>query len=58
MAIALYAAAKGHNLLRPMVTGRKVMPATVREPKSASALLALLLLVVAGAIALLVATYL
>jgi cytochrome b len=58
MAIALYAAAKGQNLLRPMVTGRKVMPTTVREPKVASAVLAVLLLVVAGAVAVLAAAYL
>jgi cytochrome b len=47
-AIALYAAAKGHNLLRPMLTGRKLLPTGVREPRLASMGLALLLLAGAG----------
>lgn len=58
LAIALYAAAKGHNLLRPMLTGRKFMPASVREPRLASMGLALLLLVGAGIAAAALATYL
>ena len=56
--IALYAAAKGHNLLRPMLIGRKFMPASVREPRLASIGLALLLLVGAGIAAVVLATYL
>jgi cytochrome b len=48
LAIALYAAAKGHNLLRPMLTGRKLLPTMVREPRLASMWLALLLLTGAG----------
>jgi cytochrome b len=48
LAIALYAAAKGHNLLRPMLTGRKLLPTMVREPRLASMWLALLLLAGAG----------
>lgn len=58
VAIGLYAAAKGHNLLRPMLTGRKFMPASVREPRLASIGLALLLLVGAGIAAVVLAAYL
>ena len=49
IAIALYAAVKGHNLLRPMLTGRKVAPARIREPRFAPAALALFSLAVAAA---------
>ena len=37
LAIAGYAAAKGQNLLRPMITGRKVLPANVHAPRLAGA---------------------
>ncbi|MGN6234389.1 MAG: cytochrome b/b6 domain-containing protein [Trinickia sp.] len=48
-AIVLYAVVKGHNLLRPMLTGRKTVPVDVGEPRRAPATLALLLLIVAAA---------
>jgi cytochrome b len=50
LAIGLYAAAKGHNLLTSMLTGRKHLPARVPAPRRASTMLAFLLLVV-GAVA-------
>jgi cytochrome b len=34
--IVIYAAMKGHHLLRPMLTGRKRLPATVAPPRFAS----------------------
>jgi cytochrome b len=58
LAIALYAAAKGHNLLRPMLTGHKVLPARIRTPRLVPATLALLLLIVSATAATLLATYL
>jgi cytochrome b len=36
-AIIVYAAAKGHNLLLPMITGRKVLPENVPAPRAAGA---------------------
>ncbi|MDE2582649.1 MAG: cytochrome b/b6 domain-containing protein [Rhodospirillales bacterium] len=50
-AIAVYAAAKGQNLLRPMVTGWKQLPATRRPPQIAGVRRALLLAVLAAALA-------
>jgi cytochrome b len=44
MAIIVYAAAKGQNLLRPMVTGLKTLPGGVVQPHVAGALRAALLL--------------
>ncbi len=32
LAIAVYATAKGQNLVRPMITGRKLLPAETRPP--------------------------
>jgi cytochrome b len=58
LAIALYALAKGHDLLRPMLTGRKLLPARVSAPRPASAALALLLLIVSVTAAALLAKYL
>jgi cytochrome b len=58
LAIALYAAAKGHNLLRPMLTGRKPLPTSITAPRLAPPARALLLLTLAAAIAALLATYL
>ncbi|WP_206952520.1 cytochrome b/b6 domain-containing protein [Trinickia acidisoli] len=58
LAIALYAIAKGHNLLRPMVTGRKTLPGPILPPRRTSAGLALLCLIVAAAAATALATYL
>jgi cytochrome b len=43
-AIVVYAAAKGHHLLRPMLTGRKRLPAQATAPRLASPALALLVL--------------
>jgi cytochrome b len=44
LAIALYAAAKGHNLLRPMITGWKLLPPEVRPPRIAGPVRAAILL--------------
>jgi hypothetical protein len=41
LVIALYAIAKGHNLLRPMLTGYKLLPSFVDAPRQTPALLAL-----------------
>jgi cytochrome b len=55
LAIAGFAAIKGQNLLRPMVTGTKVLPARVAAPQTGSpARAGLLLLACAAATALLV----
>jgi cytochrome b len=55
LVIAGFAAIKGQNLLRPMITGTKVLPASVAEPRAGSpARAALLLLACAVATALLV----
>ena len=58
LAIVLYAVAKGHNLLRPMLTGRKLLPARVSAPRPASAALALLLMIISVTAAALLAKYL
>jgi cytochrome b len=58
LAIALYAVAKGHNLLTPMLTGRKHLPARVPAPRLAPTMLALFLLIVGAAATALLATYL
>jgi cytochrome b len=55
-AIGLYAVVKKQNLLRPMLTGKKRLPATTRAPRMASPLLALALLAAAAAAAALIAT--
>jgi cytochrome b len=55
-AIVVYAVVKRHNLLRPMITGKKRLPAATRAPRLASPLLALLVLAVAAAVAVGVAT--
>jgi cytochrome b len=56
--IALYAVVKGHNLLRPMLTGYKLLPSSVAAPRQAPALLALLPLGVGAAVVILLAAYL
>ena len=56
VAIIAYAAVKRHNLLRPMITGRKRLPGATRQPRMASPLLALLLLVLAGCLVWILAT--
>jgi len=48
LAILAYAVVKRHNLLRPMITGRKRLPGATRQPRMASPLLALALVVLAG----------
>lgn len=57
-AIAVYALVKGHNLLGPMVTGAKRLPATVRAPQRASIWLAALLLALSALVTALLAMYL
>jgi cytochrome b len=57
-AIAVYALVKGHNLLSPMLTGRKHLPAAVRAPARASLWLAVLLLALAATLVALLAVYL
>ena len=44
LAIAGFAVIKGQNLLAPMITGRKVLPASVAAPRTGSLALAALLL--------------
>ena len=48
LAVAAYWAVKRHNLLRPMITGRKRLPGNTRQPRMASSVLALALLVLAA----------
>lgn len=55
LVIALYAVAKGHNLLRPMLTGDKRLPLSIGAPRQAPALLALLALGVGIAVVMLLA---
>ncbi|MBV9775892.1 MAG: cytochrome b/b6 domain-containing protein [Acetobacteraceae bacterium] len=49
-AVFAYMLLKGQNLIRPMVTGRKRLPADTRAPRMRSPLLALALLAVSGGI--------
>ena len=49
LAIIAYAVVKRHDLVRAMVTGRKRLPATVRQPRFSSPLLAAALLAVSAA---------
>ncbi|HTW69081.1 MAG TPA: cytochrome b/b6 domain-containing protein [Acetobacteraceae bacterium] len=58
LAIAVYALAKGHNLLRPMLTGRKILPREAVAPRLASPMLAVLLLAGSAAAAALLASFL
>jgi len=51
LAIFAYAAAKGQNLVRPMVTGNKVLPASLPAPRLASPVGAALLFAVGAATA-------
>jgi cytochrome b len=57
-AIFVYAVAKRHNLLLPMITGRKRLPDSVPAPRMVSAARALLFLGCAAAAAAAVANYL
>ncbi|HTH61137.1 MAG TPA: cytochrome b/b6 domain-containing protein [Paraburkholderia sp.] len=56
-AIAVYAIAKGHNLVGPMLTGRKRLPATMPAPARSPLWLAVLLLGVSAAVVALLAAY-
>ena len=49
VAIVAYALVKRHDLVRPMVTGRKRLPATMRQPRFASPILAVVLVALAAA---------
>jgi len=49
LAVLAYAAVKRHDLVRPMVTGKKRLPANTRQPRFASPLLALVVVLVAAA---------
>jgi cytochrome b len=49
-AVLAYALLKRQDLVRPMITGRKLLPATMPPPRLRSPLLALLVLAVAGGI--------
>jgi cytochrome b len=51
LAIAGFAAIKGQNLLRPMITGTKLLPASVAEPRAGSPAQAILLLLACAAAA-------
>jgi cytochrome b len=48
LAIIAYAVVKRHDLVRPMITGKKKLPAATRAPRMASPLLALAILIVAA----------
>ncbi len=48
LAILAYAAVKRHDLVRPMITGKKRLPATARQPRFASPALAAIILAGAG----------
>lgn len=48
VAILAYAAVKRHDLVRPMITGKKRLPATTRQPHFTSPVLAAIVLVGAG----------
>jgi cytochrome b len=50
LAVIAYAVFKGHNLVRPMITGRKRLPAATPAPRMVHPLLALVILAVAAAI--------
>ena len=58
LVIALYAVAKGHNLLRPMLTGYKPLPSSIDAPRQTPVLLALLALGAGAAVVMLLAAYL
>lgn len=57
-AILVYALVKGHNLVGPMLSGKKRLPAAVRAPARASLWLAALLLGLSGVVVALLAAYL
>lgn len=51
LAIMAYAILKRQDLVRPMVTGRKRLPAATRAPRMVNQWLALVMLILAGAVA-------
>jgi cytochrome b len=57
-AIAIYAAAKGHRLLRPMLTGRKQLQGRAAPPRIVSSMLALAVLAASAVAATLLASFL
>jgi cytochrome b len=57
LAIFAYAAAKGQNLLRPMITGTKVLPASLPAPRLASPARAALLFACGAAAAAVLANF-
>ena len=58
VAIAAYAAVKRHNLLAPMVTGRKALPETCDYPRMSKLWVAGLVVVIAAAITVVLAEFL
>ncbi len=48
LAVIAYAVVKRHDLVRPMITGKKRLPAVTRAPRMASPLLALAILAAVG----------
>ena len=58
LVIAFYAVVKGHNLLRPMLSGYKPLPSTIAAPRQRPMLLALFLLLIGAAVVVLLAVYL
>ncbi len=56
LTVLAYAVVKKHDLVRPMVTGMKRLPATTRQPRMASPVLAAALAVLAGLAVWLLAT--
>jgi len=58
LAILVYAVAKGHNLLLPMITGRKSLPANVPQPRIVGLLRAAFLLACSALISATVAEFL
>jgi cytochrome b len=55
VAIIAYALVKRHDLVRPMVTGKKRLPAATRPPRMASSVLALLVFLCAAGVVALIA---
>ncbi len=56
LAVTAYGVVKRQNLVRPMITGRKRLPGATRQPRMASPLLAVLLVVLAGCVVWVVVT--
>jgi cytochrome b len=54
LAVLTYAVVGGQNLLRPMITGKKRLPAATKPPRMASSLLALLVVICAALVVLMI----